>query len=338
MSAIYPFVMGWYQGFLGQMVFTYFIIYVTLPGYFRRKKIKIFTTLITLFFVGVYAVWQYLTLYSHYAAAVKRGQRPFVPDMSYILAVEIKWITFGLPTIVGLAVSIKLVKHWWLKQKETEQIAREKATAELQLLKAQIHPHFLFNTLNNIYFFTLSTSRQAPEMIKKLSDILRYILNECDQPLVPLQKEIRMIQDYMALEKIRYGEQMEMSIEIKGNDQGKMITPLLLIPFIENSFKHGASRMLNHPYVRLNISIEDKNLIFLLTNSKPDLPAAPVKNGSIGLKNVRKRLQLLYPGTHELNIVNESETFFVFLKIQLRDITDTLITSGERQKKSYAMA
>ena len=100
-----------------------------------------------------------------------------------------KELAFTLPTVAGLAVAIKLLKRWWLKQKETEQLAREKAKAELQLLKAQIHPHFLFNTLNNIYFFTLSASRQAPEMIKKLSDMLRYILNECDQPLCHWKKK-----------------------------------------------------------------------------------------------------------------------------------------------------
>ena len=101
--------------------------------------------------------------------------------------------------------------------------------------------------------------------------MLRYILNECDRPTVPLEKELKMIQDYMALEKIRYGEQMDMTIELKGNYHNKMITPLLLIPFIENSFKHGASKMLTHPYVKLSISIEENDLQFLLTNNKPDM-------------------------------------------------------------------
>ena len=157
-------------------------------------------------------------------------------------------------------------------------------------------------------------------MIKKLSDMLRYILNECDQPTVPLQKELKMIEDYMALEKIRYGEQMDMAIDIKGDYNNKMITPLLLIPFIENSFKHGASKMLTHPYVKLSISIEENNFMFLITNNKPDIVVTILRNGSIGLKNVRKRLQLIYPGTHELNIVNEPESFVVFLKIKLYEI------------------
>ena len=164
---------------------------------------------------------------------------------------------------------IKLVKRWWLKQKETEQLAKEKTKAELQLLKAQVHPHFLFNTLNNIYFFTLTNSTQAPVMIKKLSGMLHYILNECNLPLVPLEKEIKMIRDYMALEKIRYAEQMQMTIDIKEDHDSKMIAPLLLIPFVENSFKHGASKMITQPWVKLTISIEEDRLHFIIMNSKP---------------------------------------------------------------------
>jgi LytS/YehU family sensor histidine kinase len=262
-----------------------------------------------------------------------------MPDQWYRFAVLAKGMSHSLPTVVGLAVAIKLMKRWWLKQKETEQLAREKARAELQLLKAQIHPHFLFNTLNNIYFFTLSASRQAPEMIKKLSEMLRYILNECDRPTVPLEKEIRMIQDYMALEKIRYGDQMNMTIDIKGNYQNKMVTPLLLIPFIENSFKHGASKMITEPWVKLYIYIENNRLHFTIRNSKPPNKEPIAAKGNIGLKNVTKRLELLYPGTHELNIVSEPGSYAVHLILQLQDIKDdTTIKDEIKSLNEYAMA
>ncbi len=211
------------------------------------------------------------------------------------------------------------MKRWWLKQKETEQLFQEKTKAELQLLKAQVHPHFLFNTLNNIYYFTLSGSPKAPEMINKLSGLLHYILNECNQPLVPLQKEINMVRDYMALEKIRYGEQMNMTIEIQEEGSEKLIAPLLLIPFVENSFKHGTSKMLAHPWVKLQMIIENNTLHFSVTNSRPPEAEPQLKKGNIGLKNVKKRLELLYPGTHELNIVSKPESFFVYLKVQLQE-------------------
>jgi LytS/YehU family sensor histidine kinase len=252
----------------------------------------------------------------------------------------------SLPVIVGIAVMIKLIKRWWMKQQETAQVAREKTKAELQLLKAQVHPHFLFNTLNNIYFFTLTNSAQAPVMIKKLSGLLNYILHECDRPLVPLEKEIKMIQDYMALEKIRYAEQMQMTIDIDGKPGEKMIAPLLLIPFVENSFKHGASKMITQPWVKLAIHIENNWLRLTVTNSKPSTnesslskPLLPVGQGNIGLKNVTKRLELLYPGTHELSIVSESDSYSVYLSLQLHDIkSHTIIKDEIKPMSEYAMA
>ena len=219
--------------------------------------------------------------------------------------------------MAGFAVIIKMMKRSWLKQQETLLVVREKAKAELQLLKAQIHPHFLFNTLNNVYFLTLTASQKAPEMLEKLTDMLRYILNECNQSVVPIEKEIKMIEDYMALEKIRYGDRLKMDLEIKGDYKNKMISPLLLIPLVENSFKHGASKMLQHPWVDLNITVDGQYLFFVLSNSRPEETSLPQNNGRIGLNNVKKRLQLLYPDAHELSIVNGSGSYEVFMKINL---------------------
>jgi len=253
----------------------------------------------------------------------------------------------SLPVIAGFAVMIKLIKRWWLKQKQTEQLFNEKTKAELQLLKAQVHPHFLFNTLNNIYYFTLSGSPKAPEMINKLSGLLYYILNECTLSLVPLQKEINMLRDYMALEKIRYGEQMNMTIEIQeegspplqGETVRGLIAPLLLIPFVENSFKHGTSKMLAHPWVKLQMIIENNMLHFSVTNSRPEEAEPNVKKGSIGLRNVKKRLELLYPGTYQLNIISEPESFFVSLKIPLQKANSYAAANEEiKTTTDYAMA
>ncbi|HEX7845308.1 MAG TPA: histidine kinase, partial [Chitinophagaceae bacterium] len=231
------------------------------------------------------------------------------------------------------------VKRWWLKQKQTEQLAREKTNAELQLLKAQVHPHFLFNTLNNIYSFMLSGSAKAPEMIKKLSGLLHYILNECNQAVVPLEKEIKMLEDYMALEKIRYAEHMQLTIDIKGDYNDKMIVPLLLIPFVENSFKHGASKMITQPFVKLSINIENDRLYFIVTNNKPSANEMESSKGNIGLKNVKKRLELLYPGTHELNIVTEPGVYAVQLNLQLQDIKNSNFSSDEiKLQAEYAVA
>ncbi len=174
-------------------------------------------------------------------------------------------------------------------------------------------------------------------MVKKLSGLLHYILNECDQPIVSMEKELKMIQDYMSLEKIRYGSKLKMTIQVHGDPAGKMITPLLLIPFVENSFKHGISKMLEHTWVTLTINIEDRTLDFRLTNSKP-LEHALLRNGGIGLYNVKKRLELLYPSSHLLNISDDPLSFDVLLKISLQQVPiSTFETGTPVQNPDYAM-
>jgi LytS/YehU family sensor histidine kinase len=259
------------------------------------------------------------------------GRAPKAWTHKELLSCAWDMVLFNCPAVGGAALGIKLVKRWWLKQKESQQLATAKASAELQLLKAQVHPHFLFNTLNNIYSFTLNASPKAPEMVKKLSGLLHYIINECNQPTVLLEKELKMIHDYMGLEKVRYGEQMDMQVDIRGNYSGKMIAPLLLIPFVENSFKHGTSKMLSRPWVNLNIIIEEDIFYFMLNNSKPEEYISTAHNGGIGLANVQKRLQLLYPGRHEIKMTEEPEHFTVLLEINLQ-------SSGEKTKKTNKKA
>ena len=335
-----------------QIALTYVLIYWLLPNYYFKRKnpflVGGITMSVLLIFYFVAAGFKYFSVISNH---IFGSDNPAQLDWSFNLNLKpaVLQQVSSLPIVLGFALMIKLVKRWWQKQKETELLAKEKTKAELQLLKAQVHPHFLFNTLNNIYFFTLTNSAQAPVMIKKLSGMLHYILNECDQPLVPLEKEIKMIRDYMALEKIRYAEQMQMTIDIDDNHKGKMIAPLLLIPFVENSFKHGASKMITEPWVKLYIYIENKRLHFTIRNSKPPtkepiaakacLPNLPDRQGNIGLKNVTKRLELLYPGTHELNIVSEPDSYAVYLIVQLQDIKEHAIIKEEiKPLNEYAMA
>jgi hypothetical protein len=326
-----------------QIALTYVLIYWLLPNYYFKRKNPFLTGGITIgvlvIFYFVAAVFVYVVVIYGEIAGTSPGSAGNIWSFKLNLRPTILNLVSSLPIVLGFALMIKLVKRWWQKQKETELLAKEKTKAELQLLKAQVHPHFLFNTLNNIYFFTLTNSTQAPVMIKKLSGMLHYILNECDQPLVPLEKEIKMIEDYMALEKIRYAEQMQMTIEIDDNNDGKMMAPLLLIPFVENSFKHGASKMITQPWVKLNIYIENNRLHFMIINSKPPTNGPALSKGNIGLKNVTKRLELLYPGTHELNIVSEPDSYAVYLILHLHEIKDhTTIKDEIKPLAEYAMA
>ncbi len=236
--------------------------------------------------------------------------------------------------VVAAAGIIKYVKFWWLKKEEGERLEREKINAELQLLKAQIHPRFLFSALNNIYDHSLIASPLAPQLLLKLSDLLSYMLYECDQPLVPLHKELGMMKEYLELEKTRLNIAVEMELSLRGDMSGKMIVPFLLLPFIENSFKQ-SSNGLEPAWVNIDISVEDSWFSMKLAHGiQTETDVA-----EHGLANVRKRLTLLYPHNHELKISREPEMMIVVLKIRLAEsagteaiedrklrITDTLFT------------
>jgi len=294
---------------------AYGVLYYFLPRYISRTKNFIGTTILLLLFVSFLAVINYIFLILIFSISTRLGYFNQMPKMSFIIPVWARLILFNYPTVVGFALAIKILKNWYLKQKETAQVGREIINGELQLLKAQVHPHFLFNTLNNIYSFIINDSNDATEALKKLSTLLRYIIYECDQPLVQLEKELKMIRDYIDLEKIRYGKNFNMSLQVQGNASNKMISPLLLIPFLENSFKHGASQMLTHPWINLDITILEHELEFILSNSKPAIAGEKTISNGLGLRNVKKRLSILYKDTHALNITDDIMSFSVSLKV-----------------------
>lgn len=222
--------------------------------------------------------------------------------------------------MAGFASMIVLFKYWIKKQNDWLQSEKEKVTAELQLLKAQVHPHFLFNTLNNIYSFSLAASPNTPQMILKLSSLLSYMLYECKANKVLLEKEIEIMKNYIDLERERYANRLEVSINIEGDILGKYITPLLILPFLENAFKHGTSEQLEKPWLNMDISVKQKTFRCKIANSKDEelLKAT----GGIGIENVQKRLQYLYPGRHELKLGDEGDFFVVSLKLELTESPD----------------
>lgn len=231
----------------------------------------------------------------------------------------ISFLFIGPITICGIFLSIKMFKSWYLKEQEKQILITENANAEIQLLKAQVHPHFLFNTLNNIYSFTLNKDPCAAGLVLKLSDTMNYMITECEEPFVALEKELKMISDYIGLEKVRYGNSLDISFNIAGDYNNKLVVPLLMIPFVENSFKHGASKMLRHPWIHLSIQADEDLLHFTLVNSKPADETVQIKGG-IGLKNVQKRLELIYPGAHLLSIESTINTFTVNMQVPLKRV------------------
>jgi LytS/YehU family sensor histidine kinase len=242
----------------------------------------------------------------------------------------------GAITIGGLAAAIKLMKYWYVKEQRNLQLQKENTEAQLQLLKAQVHPHFLFNTLNNIYSYSQNTSPVAAKMITGLSDLLRFILYEGSQRVVPLSKELKMIQDYISLEQIRYGNKLDVHLDLPEKTNDLYIAPLLLLPLVENCFKHGTSNMLEQPWISLQIILDKNEMRMKLINGKMCGQDNLQKKTGIGISNVEKRLSLLYPGKHEFVITSDADVFVVNLKVELEPGTDQLIKPVIGQQVAYA--
>ncbi|HEX6847131.1 MAG TPA: histidine kinase, partial [Chitinophagaceae bacterium] len=231
----------------------------------------------------------------------------------------------GKGTLVASAgaCSIRLVKYWHVKEQKNLGLLKERTEAQLELLRAQVHPHFLFNTLNNIYSRVQNESPGSAKMIRELSHILRYVLSEGERELVPLEKEVQMLIDYINLEKMRYDDKLDLHISLPSETNGLYITPLLLLPFIENCFKHGASKMLNSPWINLKIELVGAICFMKVMNGKRSVRILHNHRKGTGIENVKKRLDLLYKEKHELRINEDEEVFIVNLKIELTEIKQT---------------
>jgi two-component system LytT family sensor kinase len=210
------------------------------------------------------------------------------------------------------------------QQKEIQRLIQfktQKITLEGSFLKSQVNPHFLFNTLNNIYALSLKKSEQTPEIIDKLESLLHYMLYDCKADLVPLENEFTFTNSYITLEKLRHKEdQCTVTVNIKGDIKGKMIAPLLLINFLENAFKHGTKTSFGKSWINLDIGVLDKQIHFKLQNSKPLHTigqAISDYQGGIGLKNVKRRLEILYPDRHTLTMDSLKDRFEIDLTINL---------------------
>jgi sensor histidine kinase YesM len=290
--------------------FTYFILYFLLPKYLLKGDyLSFFIAFILVSFAGGIAQ-RYIGFTFHYPI--------YYPEL---LADPFFWFPKIVKSFVAMypvaftAVAIKLLKYWYTNQKAQQILTEEKLQAELKFLKTQIHPHFLFNTLNNLYALTLKKSDKAPETVLKLSELINYMLYECRSDQVPLSKEIKFIRNYIDIEKMRYGDKVDIDLRVTGEVGDRSIAPLILLPFVENCFKHGASENLLQSWVKVTIDSHEDHVVIKVENSKSGDNDGKREEG-IGIRNVKRRLDLLYPGKHELKIINGSETFLVVLSIQ----------------------
>jgi hypothetical protein len=222
-------------------------------------------------------------------------------------------VTLFIVIFVGM---LRFVEDWFTLEARKKEVENEKLTSELRFLKAQINPHFLFNTLNNLYYLATINSPNTTEVIEKLSQMMRYMLYDSNHEDVPISKELDYMQNYISLEKLRLDNQVPVKFDILGNPEGTTIVPLIFITFLENAFKHGVSNQYKGSYVDVFVKIEENLIIYKVKNSI--LPNAnKLEKSGIGLQNVNRRLDLSYPGKYILEKNHTAEYYEVILKLIL---------------------
>ncbi len=228
-----------------------------------------------------------------------------------------QWI-ISITSAVVVTAALRFVKNRIKQGARAQEIKTRHLESELNLLKSQVNPHFLFNTLNNLYSLSLDQSQKLPPMIKKLKDLMEYMLESSTDEYVSLESEKNFIENYLSLERLRFPSGCAIQMVVNGNLKGQKIAPMLLISFVENSFKHGVSTSLRDFYVLIHIHVSDSYFVFTVRNSLPSINARPKSPRSgLGLQNVRRRLQLLYPNRHDLKIEKSSDAFNITLEIRL---------------------
>lgn len=299
-----------------KIVITYYTIYVLLPKYVLKGKWLSFAFLLMASALTGGTFYRLITYYIEYPL--------FYPKYLNEPVLQIFKIFKGIVQIypvVFLATTIKILKHWYVNQQDKQILAHEKLEAELKFLKTQIHPHFLFNTLNNLYALTLKKSDYAPEVVLKLSELINYMLYECNAPKVPLDNELNFIKNYIEIERMRHGDDLDIKAMITGDTSGVYVAPMIILPFLENSFKHGVNEELDKSWVYLDLSIIENTLKLSIENSKSETQRLDDHEHGIGLKNVKRRLDLLYRDDYRLDIIDGAKTFTVMMEINFRKST-----------------
>jgi LytS/YehU family sensor histidine kinase len=282
-----------------------FLVYI--PKFLDKKKFKTYTLIliptVVALGIGKYGV---ALLFKPYIL-VERGH--VTTFGVYFLSTLISSLIF-----IFLSTVLKFTTDWFLNERVQRDLENQRLTAELSFLKSQINPHFLFNSLNTIYSLAYQQSETTPEAVLKLSEIMRYMLYECNDNKVDLDKELKYLQNYIDLQKIRFANKAFIDYSVIGEVDHQRIVPLILISFVENAFKHGVANDPEHPIV-LALTVTETKLNFYVHNKKHQHNRDAA--GGIGLNNVQRRLNLLYPGKYNLTIHNEEDTYSCELSLVL---------------------
>ncbi|MCW3120333.1 MAG: Histidine kinase [Chitinophagaceae bacterium] len=296
------------------IVLTYINLYLLMPAfYYPKRYVNYVITLCALLSAGglldryfTYLVWVPWDKIHEPAAYQTENKNFFIWVRILKNAVE----TYPL---VAVTMLIKLMRNAHQQEKYLREIEHKKHTAEMGLLKAQLNPHFFFNTLNSLYALTLKGSEMASGVVLRLSELMQYMLYDSNHNQVGLSEEIKHLENYINIEQMRFADRLDVSFKYSGEIDGKTIAPLLLLPFVENAFKHGIENDFNRITIRLKV--EGTQLSFKMENSCQ--LTDQTKGNGLGLVNVKRRLQLIYPNRHELVTRKIGETYDVDLKLLL---------------------
>ncbi len=313
----------YYNAFMVELVelpfkigLVYFNMYYLMPRYLLQKRYLEFFFYLLLLMALITALMQFVLL-------------PFLihPMFCPTTCTEDN-LTFyrfvkngvNISYVVAITAVIALLKNWYSHQQAARDLTQDKLEAELKVLKGQIHPHFLFNTLNSLYSLTLKKSDNAPEVVLKLSSLMDYMLYAANAATVPLEKELEYIRNYISLERIRYGERVDVCFTETGSITGRQVAPMMLLPFVENAFKHGVSTETGNAWIRIDVKVQENKLVLLVENCKCGERASHSTRdmaSGIGLKNLRRRLELLYEGCYTLETEDEPDSYAARLELDL---------------------
>ncbi len=293
------------------IIAAYIFNYLQVPKYLKQKKYLAFG-LSLIFVVAVLTLLFRVIGYYHLDKYCADGPYPLISFIDF----PFHMLSFHFPAMI--MYFYKTNKAQEIEKQKIYQLEKEKIATELKYLKAQLNPHFLFNTLNNLYSYVITKSPKAPDMVLQLSEILDYILYKSQLISVAINEEIHTIENYIALEQIKYGERLEVSFKKKIYNEQQKITPLILLSIVENAFKHGASRSITKPEIKITLEQVDLNINFTIWNTKANMTYSErdTNQNGIGLANIKRQLDLIYPKKHKLE-TSESETFF-YLKLILK--------------------
>jgi hypothetical protein len=289
---------------------SYIMNYYLLPHFFMQQRYGLFLLYSFYLFLAALFLEMGMALATFFIAAELR-----IDDMS-AASFDAVFVLSSLLLVVFFGMAVQLSSFWRKSKEDYQKLMRDKVELELQFLKTQLHPHFIFNTLNNLYFLALEKSDHAPKAILALSELLDYVLHETRDAFVPLQNELQQVRNFISLEMLRYNERLNISLSEYGDVTQSRIAPMMLITLVENAFKHGANKTTNSSWIRITIDVGD----FLTITIRNAREGTSTSGHGVGLKNVREQIKLLYGSEGTMRVEPAVEEFLVEVKVPRYDL------------------